>query len=472
MVLLIAAALGAPLTLETALERALEDNLELAQQRRGNAIVRYRLQGARAGFEPRLDLNVNVNQDKTPSNQAIDGNALVTTEGFSWSAGLSQELPTGGSVRLSMSEFQSSTDSQNALSSRFVSDRIDVSFDQPLLRGFGQGTLAELRDAHLDLAVQEVAWRSRVEEAVLQVAGAYWGLLSARGSEAIATRGVELAEQQLADTLERKEAGFAGSGDVLQVQVSLGQARRAAVTARADVGAAEARLARLLGQDLASGVELELTDRPTIPERLPSQDVLLAEAQVNNATVALARLEMERARRTARRARNAALPSLSVSGSAGWSAGGEVPAEVRAQLFREPAPSVGAGLRLGLPVLPRDTTSALGVARLQLEQAELALEAAEQDLLLTVGDAIRDVERDRSGLDAARQTLEHAAASLVAQRELLAEGRGSTRDVVDALEALRSAEAGELDALIALQRSVLRARRVGGTLVTAEQLEP
>jgi outer membrane protein len=339
-----------------------------------------------------------------------------------------------------------------------------------LLNGFGQGALARLRDARLDSDAQEIQWRRQVENAVIDITSAYWGLLSARESAAIAARGVELSAQQLSETMERKEAGFAGSGDVLQVRVSLGQARRSALQAEAAVGAAELRLARLLGMPLAEGAGIELTDVPEVPAALPTVASVLAEASQGNADVVLARIDFERAKRSARRGANGALPDLSLNASAGSSAGGTDPSAVRSALWAGGAPSVGVGLSIGLPLIPRENLAAAGMARLAFEQAELALEAAEQDLVLRVNDVARDVARDAGGLDAARETLSYAVESLAAQRELLAEGRGSTRDVVDSIEALRSAELSELNARIALQSSVMRARQVAGTLVRTTEL--
>ena len=195
--------------------------------------------------------------------------------------------------------------------------------------------------------------------------------------------------------------------------------------------------------------------------------VLLALARAGNAQLQIARLERERAQRQVRQSRNAALPNLDVDADVGLAAGGTDPKAVRSALFTQPAPSWGVGATLGLPLFLRESRARLGSAAIQAEQAELQLQAAEQDLFLRVDAAVRNLRRDRANLVVATQTLEFARASLEAQRELLDEGRGATRDVVDALESLRAAEASELDARIACQTSQLAANRIGGTLLSA-----
>jgi outer membrane protein TolC len=457
-----------PLTFDEALDQALEANVEVASQRLGNEIVRHQLNRARGGFDPRLNGGLRIDQSQTPSNQATDvggAAAVVTSSSRSWNVGINQALPTGGSLSASASESQTVTDSTNALSSRFVSSRVGVNLSQPLLRGVGLGEVATLRDAQLATATQELMWRQQLEQLVLSVSETYWGLVSARERLVLAERGVELARQQLADTRERLGEGFAGTGDVLQVQVSLGQAERSLVDARAGVGAAEDRLSRLLGQPLADGPAVEPSDLPTVPEALPEKAELLASARERNAQIGLARLALEQAERDARRGKNGALPDLSLDAGASVSAGGVEPAAVRTDLWTNPAPSYGAGLTLSLPVVPRQALADHAVAKIGLEQAKLAFQAAEQDLEVRVAEVVRDLDRNRAALANATDTRDVAVRSLAAQQELLAEGRGSTRDVVDALEALRSAEASELDARIQLQLAVLRAEQAAGLLV-------
>jgi outer membrane protein len=457
-----------PLSVEDALDQALQNNLELAQRRLDNAVVRHRLTQARGAFDPRLLAGINVDQRKTPSNAATDvgtAQAVVTSSSTSWNVGLNQALPTGGTVNASLTEFQTTTDSTNALSSRFISRQVGVGLNQPLLRGIGIGALTQLRDAQLDQAAQELVWQSQLEATVIAVSGAYWGLVSAREQQAIAQRGVDLAQAQLAETRERLDAGFAGSGDVLQVQVLVGQAQRSLVNATADMASAEDALARLLGLPLAEAPDLQPTDVPEVPEGLPERAGVLAEAQQRNASLGIARVNLERAERAARRGKNGTLPDLGLNANASWSAGGDDPQVVRSDLFQNPAPSYGMGLTVGLPIVPRQAFATFATSSIAKEQATLAFEAAQQDLEVSVARAVRAMDRDRAGLVAAVQTLEFARLSLEAQQELLGEGRGSTRDVVDSLEALRAAEAAELNAKIALQLSVLQTEQIAGTLV-------
>jgi len=456
---------GEPLTLEDAVARAMRDNLELASQRHENFIADLDLQEARASFDPRVTASARTGGSRTPTNNLNDGGDVVTSSSGSWSTGLSTSLPTGGSASVNLSETTSSSDSANAAAAQFTTDNLSVNASQPLLRGAFFGDLSSLRDAHLRVVEQDLQWRDQVEQLTLDVGDAYWGLVSARQGRELADRAVELAERQLAETEERQSAGFAGSGDVLQVQITVGQARREQVNAITRLEGAEASLARILGIPQREGADLDPVDSPLVSDQKPERDALLDSALAHNAGFLLAGLQHERSVRSAKRARNAALPDLSVDGNAGWSAGDETAGTARANLTGAPSPSWGLGVSVSLPLLMRDTQAQYGVAKLRQDQAELSLKAAEQDLILEVDGAMRKVVSDRANLEVAKQTLEHATLSLEAQRELLSEGRGSTRDVVDALESLRAAEATKLEAEISCQGSLMRAFQVSGTLL-------
>lgn len=462
---LIGSALAEDLTLNEALERAVAHNLEIAGSRTQNAIARWRLTDARSTFDPTLTGSVRAGGSRSPTNNVVDGKDYVNSASRSWSAGLSQSLPTGGSVSAGYSEFTSTSDSANAASGRFVSGGLDVSVSQPLLRGAGLIALASIQDAELDLRDQALAWRQQLERLALDVSDAYWGLVSAREGLALADRSVELAEDQLARTTERLEAGFAGSGEVLQVQVSVGQARQQQVDAGAALEASRDRLARLLGAPLGDADGLVPVDRPSADPVLPEREALLALATERNAMLQRALIDRERSKRQLRRSRNGALPSVGLDASAGLSAGGTTAAEARQQILGALAPSWSVGVGVQLPVLMRAARARLGIASLQDDAADVRLAAVQQDTILAVDASVRAIRRDRGSLEVAGQTLDFAERSLAAQREMLAEGRGSTRDVVDALESLRRAEVDELGAQIALQRSVLEAEQVAGTLL-------
>ncbi len=422
------------LTLAAALAEATRDNPEYAAVRLGAERARLALLSSGSQLGPQLSASVLVDQDGT----------------LSWQGGASERLPGGGSLSVSLVKPTPDTG---------VSPT--VTLIQPLLEG--TRGLGALRSARLEAADEALAARAALEGLTLSVSASYWSLVAARESRTYADQSVLFAEQQHRATEERLSEGFAGSGDLLQVRRALGVARQAAVIAASEEENAELSFARLLGRDLATRPHLVLVDRPEPPAELPERDQILEAARLANTTWLRASLSRDVAEEAFKQARVAALPSLDASTS--W-AGAPLASEGGG------AQSWALGLSLSAPLVPVSIITELQRARLAWEQAELAWYAAEQDLVLAVEAAVREVRRDRLRLSLASETLAAAEAGLAADQSLLVDGRGSARDVVRSLESLNAAQVDRLRTEIALQSSMLELERIRGSLLGRLGLEP
>lgn len=457
-----------------ALAEALRANPELGQARLRREGAEWDVVSAAGAFDPGLGIGVDRSASRSPTNSAVDGSESITTESAGWSTSLSQPLPTGGAVGLGWTETRSSSDSDNSVLATSVSDTAWLTVSQPLLDGLGPAVaLQGVRGARRGLRRAELTWRDAVEGLVVDVSGAYWGLRGALQRQELARRSQELAEEELAQTLERQAEGFAGSGDVLQVERVVGSARQRVVVADAAVEEAQDRLARLLGRPLLEDPRFRPTDEPAADIAAADPDAALARARGGNVAWLQARLDAEAAEDALRMARNEALPELDLSGSVGWSGLAADSEDARAEVFGGENRSWALGADLSVDLPAREARAGRSQARLERDQALLALQAAEEDLVMSVQDAVRDVVRDESRVGLAEQTVEAARKALDADRELLREGRGSTRDVVISLESLDEAQVGLLEARIDLEASLLRLARVEGRLlqVVGVQLE-
>jgi outer membrane protein len=463
-------AAGEPLRLDEALEEALAANLELRQAGVALGMSEQALVRARSTFDPSLSLTVGTSATNRPNNDQFVGQDVLRTASGSWSAAVTQALPTGATATIGWWETTLSSNAQDVIQGDTVSDALSVSLRQPLLRGAGPAALWDLVDAKRGWTDAELQWRAAVEQTILDVSGGYWRLVSARASLDLAVRSREIAEQSLQDAQERFTEGFAGSGDVHQVERALGGARQGEVVARAEVEAAEMALRRLLGRDVATGPPLELVDQPSRPEVLPGTEEVLALAREGNAQWLRDQVAFERAQIGLRQARNGTLPDLAVTAGFGQSGLAATAADARQQALGGAFNDWDLGASVSVPLPGRAMRADLSSARLTAASARLALDAAEQDLVLRVRAAVRQVERDRLRVGLAADTVRFARLALEADQELLREGKGSMRNVVESLEALDRETAAELVALIDLQRSLLELKRVAGTLVGPGEL--
>ncbi|MEO0602733.1 MAG: TolC family protein [Myxococcota bacterium] len=456
---------GEALTLPAALEEALGANLELRRSAIDVGLAETNLVRARGRWDPFLAVNASTSMSNAPNNDQFVGQDVLSISSGSWSASVGQDLPSGGRLSASWSESRTTTNALDVIDPTTVSNTASLGLDQPLLRGIGPASLWDLRRTKVSVSRAQLGWRASVEQSILDVSAAYWRLVAADLRSELAVQSRSIAEGSVNDMEERYQAGFVGSGDVLQMRRAFGSARQREVTAEADRQQANNRLCRLLGRDVRQPPRLVPTDVPRIPEALPDEAAVLEQALVRNARFRQATLDLDSATLAVKGVRNQALPDVSVNGQLGLSGLGGDAATARRETLSGDFNRWSVGARVAVPLLGRAARANLNQAKLDAENARLAREAAEQDLVLRVQDAVRAVQRDRLRVELATETERVAALALAADRELLGEGRGSSRNVAQSLELLQQAGVDLLEAQIGLQGSLLQLQRVAGTLV-------
>ena len=173
-----------------------------------------------------------------------------------------------------------------------------------------------------------------------------------------------------------------------------------------------------------------------------------------------ARDQVDDARRGVVVGENGLLPDLNLT--ANTNAGNE-PGNPAVKL-NERTNTYSAGITLGLPVDRVAERNAYRRSLIVLEQAMRHYTDAEQQVLADVRDASRRIRAAEINLQIQRRAIELANRRVDLANELLVQGTGSNRDVVDAETSLLSAQDSFEQARAALQIQVLQFLRRTGTL--------
>ena len=123
---------------------------------------------------------------------------------------------------------------------------IDVSLTQSMLRGSPDGAGHPLREAELDLRVEKVRFEKAVEDLLLEVERAYWGLALAQANVETKRRSVQRAKRQYDITAENIRRGLKPPGDIYFVEDSLVSFREQLLRNEEGLSLAQRALARLL----------------------------------------------------------------------------------------------------------------------------------------------------------------------------------------------------------------------------------
>ncbi len=310
------------LTLDDAVNLALEHNLDIAVERINPQVGDLNIAQVRAAYTPMLSWNVgDSNQIQLPRTQLVGGLHAQNDQKF-YNAGLTQALPWfGGTASVSWNNSRVfNTASFQNYNPQFISG-LSVSFVQPLLRNFRiDPTRQQLETSRINRRVADVQLRAVMTNTVANVKNAYWDLLYTVYAVDVARTSLELAEKLVEDNKTRVEIGTLAPLDILQAEAEAATRRQALVQAEATRRTAELALKRFIvgsTDDPWWKAPLDLVDRPPTDPQPIDLEAAVRYALNNRTDISQAREQLRNSDVSIRYQRNQKLPSVDISASYG-----------------------------------------------------------------------------------------------------------------------------------------------------------
>jgi outer membrane protein len=473
------------MTLDEAIERALENNLSLESARLNPEIQDLGLTVARAAFRPTLNSQLVYNNAATQSTSQLDGGARVTTERNNFNFGVGQTLPwTGGQFNASFNNARTATDNIFATRDPSYSSSFGLTYSQPLLAGRRTDNQRNtLRTQQVQQRITDIQVRGEAESVADQVRGAYWNLRSQIEQIEIQRRSLAQAEQLLENNRVRVRAGTMVEMDLAQAEVQVANAEQALLNAQIQWQAQELAFKRLL----ISGIDDPLwqetvnpVDMPSFEERAVDIDGALREALERRTDILQQREQRRVALLNLDVTRESTLPSLTLN--AGYTlqgVGGNVYERTGLGGERElverggysdglrsiaglDTPTLNLSLNFSYPLGMQAGRANLERARLQLRQTDLSIRSQELAIQTEVTNAGLSVRNAFLQLEASRRSRQAAERSLEAELTRFEVGVSTNFQVVSAQDALTSARLAELRAVIGYMDALAEFDRVRG----------
>ncbi len=379
--------------------RALEENFDIAQAASRVEQARAQARIARSALLPKVNATGSASSSSTPTAGSAFG-------GF------------GGTDRIENDTFTL------GLATAYEID----------LFGRAQNDFAAARQ---DAIALEHDFRAIQLASAAEVISAYFDIVDTRRQIALAEATEEVLQDRAERTNERYDRGLVTSFELYQVRQDLRATQASLPQLEASLVANEGRLAILLGtyrETLSADLDGELTPRlvfAPVPTGLPS-DLLRQRPDV---AATWARLEASRLRVGARRAER--FPTLSLSGSLG-SQGGDIGGAI--DIFDNWASSLAANFLA--PLLDGGRISAnIRAARATYDQNAAAYARAVVTAYTEVDNALANYEQQRERYLLITAQLREAEASLDLQRRRYAAGVGGYIAYLDALRTVYQVEA-------------------------------
>ncbi len=476
----------APITLEDAIARALERNIDIAVVRLNPRLREWDIVAQRASFIPTLSGTIGPSGSTRLPTRSIDGGDLITSDTLTYNAGLTQALPKwGGDVTVNFTNSRVASSDELARRNPTFNSQLQFRLTQPVLRDFKIDSVrSQIQILQINRDVTDLQVKATIENTLANVRNAYWELVYAIRAIDVAQRSLALSQKLVEDNRIRVEIGTLAPIDIIQAEVQAATAAQSLTTAEATWRTADLNLKRLIvasTQDELWRSRLQPVDQPVV-----TPQPINAEAAVTRALQE--RLDLQQDRKTLQTndismelLDNATKPQLDLQVNYGLTAVGgpelvsvggvssTLPGNYNQALrqilgFDYPAWSVQA-----VASYPLGTTAAkarYASARIQFEQTQAQIRSRELQVAVEVTNAALSVESALKRLDAARLTRELAEKQLEAEASKFEVGMSTNYQIVQFQRDLANARNSELRAILDYQRALVefeRVQSVGGT---------
>jgi outer membrane protein TolC len=469
------------LTMNEAVVRALDANLEITIERLKPQMAEQRRRYALGAFDPRIDFTAIMESLERPQNTRdffATGRAVevLNEDNLRFEGTLGGLLPTGTRYNITIRSYElKNTLNREALSRYYpeYTSSTSFTFTQPLLRGFGtKATLTEVNIARLELKSAEQTLRGRVDQIAASVLDAYVEAQYARELVRVIIDRISLADRLREENSKRLKQGLMAPIDVMQAESTKAAAEIELIRARSFQVEAENRLRELIFTDFVAAADTQLTLVDPLAEVSLAESLLalrnLALERSAEYQVAQQRVDTEKLR--VRYARNQFLPRLDLQASVGLNGLGPDFGGSFSDYGERGQPDYTVGVIASIPITFTQERARLRQTLLDLRSAEFELKRTGNRIVAQVHTAHNRVLSAKQRADSAAHAVATAKAALDAEEKRLANGLTTSFNVLRLQDALAQARVNRLEAVAEGQKALAILWGVVGTLLERLQI--
>ena len=467
-----------PLSMEQAVQMALEANLGLKADRMEVQVADLAIASARAAFLPRVGGSFQRNTSEQQPQRNFDGTLVPSsTNTFSGGAEWLQALPWyGASYRTTWSANRRLTIGSTSTFNPNLGSTFSFGYTQPLWRGLRfDANRTNLEASQRRRVITDIGLEQNIVTLEANVRFAYLQLLAAIQGLTVAQQNLKTEEDALANTQARVKVGVAPDIEIISYEAQVATRRVQVIAAEANIEAQEDLLRRLILSPSRPDywqIKIVPSDQIQLTQREINLDQAVENALKNRLDLMTARREIELTDLNLKLSKDATSPDLSfglnyvASGSGGTSADPELSRTFRAVVgdaIGGSYPSWTLGLNFSYPIGRSAQEASYAQGRIRRQQQEIALQELERDVVQQVRDAARQVENRFRQLEAAQTALRLSTQQLDAEERRFAVGISNTLELQTRQTQLANARNSLLNATIEYNRALIAFDRVQKT---------
>ncbi|OAE13199.1 hypothetical protein AZH11_06830 [Pseudomonas simiae] len=421
------------MTLGDAVYLGLRNNPAIRSAYLQRVAQKFDLRVAEDTFNPKLTLNSYYRQSRGSIDNSRNANLAPN-------ATLLGEYGT----RLSMAWTQQLNTADRA--GRYRSDGLDLALIQPLMRGAGwDATTAPLRLSRLSEQANRLNLKATVAQTISQIIATYRELLRAQEQLSIVQDALKRSNTLLDVNKALISAGRMAEFEIVQTQADIATQQLGVEEARNQLDTSRLALLRLLALDLSTPIRAS--------EALEAKPMIIDKRQAFN----LAQTQQPEYLAALLGSQQADLNLVIAKDSGRW----QVDLVAGANQVRDAYSNIDngnsnnrtwnsyAGVQVQIPIGDISTRQAEVRARVNVEDQEIRITDARQELERNVNDVVRDLGTRWRQYEISQRAVELSRRKIEIEREKLSAGRSTNFQVLSFEADLRNAENAQLNALIA-----------------------
>ena len=475
------------MTLEEAVRRAIDNNLEMVVERLNPQTFDFTLASLRANYKPVATSTLGRRDNVRPPTSLLNpGSPNVST--MTYNSGIAQNLRWGGgnmALTFNNAKIVSPNDRLASFDPQYNSSYL-FSYTQPLLRGFSiDQTRQQMQTTVINRDNAELNLKARTTNTLAAVRSAYWDYVYSIQAVDVARQSLALASKLLSDNKIRVEVGTMAPMDVVQAEAEEATRQQALTTATATMRTAELSLKRLIvsgTNDPLWSQHIEPTDRPDFQTVSIDVEGAVRSALQQRTDLQIARNAFESNSVLLKSQRNQSLPDVDAVVTYGAAGLGGIqyqfdrPTGLDRQrigvlvdggyrnaldtLFGRDYPNWQFALNINYPIGGNAAEAQAARTRLLLQQNQAQIRASELTVATEVTNAALQVTNSTEALAASRAARELSQRRLDAEMSRFEVGMSNNYQVVQSQRDLREAQNSELRALLNYRKALVEFDRV------------
>jgi outer membrane protein len=444
-------------------------------------------------YDPSVSAQANMAQQIYPQPDPFStGSNFLSLHSLTESIGYQQGFSTGGLLNVTFNNDWLSESSNRLNLNPFSTASLNLTFTQPLLRGFGIGLNKRfIRMAKNELNIGDDVFQQQLISTVSDLIRLYWDLVSLKQDLAVKKESFDAAQRLYQDTKNEFEQGTQAAVEVTSAMSNVASTNQAYIDEQGMVLQQELLLKEVLTRrGISDPAVASATIEPITPIESPEKDTpeplasLLNQASKDRPDVALAEKQEENTTLSLKGSRNELLPQLNLVASMQNNGGvgsananfipnavlgiGAPPAELLGgygtalnQIFSRSFPNYSVGVQLAIPLRNRIAKADVTRDELQYRQTEARFLQLKSQVRLQVGNAYIALQQAKASYSAALQARKLQEQAFDVQRAKFEAGVATAYELIQYQANLAQAKSSEVTALgvyakakAALQRAV------------------